>query len=92
VVGGREGRGHLPVILPGELHPAGELEGAGGEVQIQRSHRQAHVDQGSALRLPIVVLKVLTNEKRGSFERSRFKLIMLRYSRKSAQTPSCRRP
>jgi len=50
-----EGRGgHLPVISPGELHPAGELEGAGGEVQVQRSHRQAHVDQGSALCLPII--------------------------------------
>ncbi len=44
-----------------------------------------------------VVLKVLTNEKRGglkvvSFDRSPFKLFTLRFSNKSMQAPSCERP
>ncbi len=42
-------------------------------------------------------LKVLTNEKRGgltvvSFDRSRFKLILRKFSNKSVQAPSCERP
>ena len=42
-------------------------------------------------------LKVLTNEKRDglnlvSFDWSRFKLFVLKFSKKSVQTPSCERP
>jgi hypothetical protein len=42
-------------------------------------------------------LKVLTNEKRGrlilvSFDWSRFRLFMLKFSKESVQTPSCERP
>jgi hypothetical protein len=42
-------------------------------------------------------LKVLTNEKRGglkevAFDRSPFKVFSLRFSKKSVQVPSCKRP
>jgi hypothetical protein len=42
-------------------------------------------------------LKVLTNEKRGglkvvAFDKSPFKLFTLRFSTKSVQAPSCKRP
>jgi hypothetical protein len=42
-------------------------------------------------------LKVLTNEKRGglilvSFDWSRFRPFMLKFSKESVQTPSCERP
>ncbi len=45
----------------------------------------------------IYSLKVLTNEKRGgltvvSFDGSRFKLILRKFSNKSVQAPSCKRP
>ena len=45
---------------------------------------------------PIGSLKVLTNEKRGgltvvSLDRSRFKLILRKFSNKSVQAPSCER-
>ncbi len=44
-----------------------------------------------------MLLKVLTNEKRGglkvvAFDRSPFKLFTLRFSNKSVQAPSCERP
>jgi hypothetical protein len=47
--------------------------------------------------VPESTLKVLTNEKRGSltvvsFDRSRFKLISRKFSRKLVQAPSCERP
>ncbi len=43
------------------------------------------------------LLKVLTNQKRGgltvvSFERSRFKLLSRKFSKKLVQAPSCERP
>jgi hypothetical protein len=42
-------------------------------------------------------LKVFTNEKRGglrviSFDRSSFKLFLRKFSKKSVQAPSCKRP
>jgi hypothetical protein len=45
---------------------------------------------------PEMLLKVLTNEKRGglkvvSIDRSRFQLFTLKFSKKSVQTPSCER-
>jgi hypothetical protein len=44
-----------------------------------------------------ILLKALTNEKRGgfkvvAFDKSPFKLFTLRFSTKSVQAPSCKRP
>ncbi len=49
------------------------------------------------IRQYLLYLKVLTNEKRGglkevAFDRSPFKVFSLRFSKKSVQAPSCKRP
>jgi hypothetical protein len=73
----------LRSLLVGEVDPARQL------VHQHPSHREVLTEMSS--------LKVLTNEKRGglkvvAFDRSPFKLFTLRFSIKSVQAPSCKRP
>ena len=62
----------------------------------EQTQEDNEADHDHLLRI-VSHLKVLTNEKRGglkvvAFDKSPFKLLTLRFSTKSVQAPSCRRP